>query len=564
MVNHQKSVLDLIKCFRQQCSLLCESERTTICSADDMLLMLQLAVAEENKKNGEGFTASLSDVLLMWNHLIKDKLGLICNDTVAPRNYNDVQNTYNLFLKNGNTLDLIDIHGKLSSTTEANHLSSEWLLEFLSGSQPEDHDCRTAPASTPCKNMDLRKRKEVVQRIFCSYLSLLVNSKNDIALAQVLNCPDRGLGREAFTDLKHAAREKQMSLFLVATSFIRILELGGKGYAPSESDPLRKHLKGLSLFVHFIDKLNEILGESHNARTSAERLLSAIKMHLIKGRGSGDLFSEAVMEVAHSLDLRIKNLINLSSEVKNEDSTGISPARPKIHAINRGTALCGRETIKTLLILLDEEAANPPNKNKAELLYADEDPTLFGSVSTLSLFRSPEQYSGSSPKSLNQRVQKCINKDKPKLKQNLIKSQFSCTYKESSASQLKPCGFPSMSQVPTCIHPAPKIVPVLCFDEEPIGDISKKQPIGIHSGNIGSKYVTAKPSKESVRKSSKRKQVDADENQDNLQDEPPQKKLLAGSTKIKEKSAPSKTSSKAVAKNKLIVGQAKLTSFFRV
>ncbi|CAI9578372.1 unnamed protein product [Staurois parvus] len=110
--------------------------------------------------------------------------------------------------------------------------------------------------------MDLRKRKEVVQRIFCSYLSLLVNSKNDIALAQVLNCPDRGLGREAFTDLKHAARSKQMSLFLVATSFIRTLELGGRGYAPSESDPLRKHLKGLSLFVHFIDKLNEILGEN--------------------------------------------------------------------------------------------------------------------------------------------------------------------------------------------------------------------------------------------------------------------------------------------------------------
>lgn len=62
-------------------------------------------------------------------------------------------------------------------------------------------------------------------------------------------------------------------------------------------------------------------------RTAAERILSTIKMHLIKGRCSGDLFSEAVMEVAHSLDLRIKNLINLSSEEKNESSTGISPAQ---------------------------------------------------------------------------------------------------------------------------------------------------------------------------------------------------------------------------------------------
>ncbi|XP_018415174.1 PREDICTED: PCNA-interacting partner-like [Nanorana parkeri] len=349
-----------------------------------------------------------------------------------------------------------------------------------------------------------------------------------------------------------------------ATSFIRTLELGGKGYAPSESDPLRKHVKGLSLFVRFIDKLNEVLGETHNARTAAELLLSAIKMHLIKGRGSGDLFSEAVMEVAQDLDLRIKNLI-LSSEVKNESSTGISPARPRIHAINRGTAFCGRETIKTLLMLLDEEAANPPNKNKAELLYADEDATIFGSISVLFLFRTPEQYGGSSPKSLFQRAQKCSNKDKPKLKQNLIKSQFSCTYKETSASQLKPCDFPSMSQVPTCIHPAPKIVPVLCFDEEPIGDISKKKTaLRTNSSNIDSKDVKGKSSKESIQKRSKRKQVDTDENQDYHKDEPPQKKLVAGSTKTKEKAAPIKTSSKAVAKNKLIVGQAKLTSFFRV
>ncbi|KAM6153269.1 PCNA-interacting partner isoform 9-T9 [Erethizon dorsatum] len=53
---------------------------------------------------------------------------------------------------------------------------------------------------------------------------------------------------------------------LVATSFIRRIELGGKGYAPSPSDPLRKHIKGLSNFINFIDKLHEILGEIPNPR----------------------------------------------------------------------------------------------------------------------------------------------------------------------------------------------------------------------------------------------------------------------------------------------------------
>ena len=50
------------------------------------------------------------------------------------------------------------------------------------------------------------------------------------------------------------------------TSFVRAIQLGGKGYAPSESSPLRKHLKGLCEFVHFTDQLEEVLGETPGPR----------------------------------------------------------------------------------------------------------------------------------------------------------------------------------------------------------------------------------------------------------------------------------------------------------
>ena len=50
------------------------------------------------------------------------------------------------------------------------------------------------------------------------------------------------------------------------TSFVRAIQLGGKGYAPAESDPLRKHVKGLSDFVQFLDNLEEILGEIPDPR----------------------------------------------------------------------------------------------------------------------------------------------------------------------------------------------------------------------------------------------------------------------------------------------------------
>lgn len=55
----------------------------------------------------------------------------------------------------------------------------------------------------------------MVKKTLFAYLTLLVNSKNDLAFAHILNIPDRGLGREAFTDLKHAAQKKQMSIFPV-------------------------------------------------------------------------------------------------------------------------------------------------------------------------------------------------------------------------------------------------------------------------------------------------------------------------------------------------------------
>lgn len=141
-----------------------------------------------------------------------------------------------------------------------------------------------------------------MRRVFCSYLNLLVNTKNDLALALTLDVPSRALGRQAFTDVKHAAQNNNTSLFLVrcaqalntlkpksydikirvnplawhiwvsfvfsqaVTSFVRAVQLGGKGYAPAESDPLRKHVKGLSDFVQFLDNLEEILGEIPDPR----------------------------------------------------------------------------------------------------------------------------------------------------------------------------------------------------------------------------------------------------------------------------------------------------------
>ncbi|XP_030071027.1 PCNA-interacting partner isoform X2 [Microcaecilia unicolor] len=517
----QQSVLKMIKCFRRKLTPLTDSERATVCGADDMLLVLQLAMAGVNKQCAGEFTVSLSEVVTTWKYLLHDKLDLNLKEAEIPDKYTDSRRAYDLFLKSSNMLDLIDIYQKcttLDSETDM-ELSPIQLLKFISGLSHASEESGFIPA--------------------------------------ILSTPTRHIQDNV----------------KVATSFIRSLELGGKGYAPSESDPLRKHTKGLSDFVHFIDKLDEIL-EISNPSISAGRILSSIKMHLMKGRSSGDPFCLATMEVVQDLDGRINNIINFQQEAVNTSSTGISPARPKLHAINHGTASCGRETVKALIVLLDEEAASPPNINKAEVLYGqEENEASFGIPSMLTLFRSPEQSTGSSPKSLREHVEKCMDERKVKMKQNLIRSQFACTYKEDHAVHKH---FPSLSQAPTCRHPAPKPVSVLCFENESAAvssyateDTNLSQAPRSVSGNVHKTAGVHKKGRKTLstlpeRKSSKRKQLDLNrENIDPIETDLAQKTTVKG-LKTAMKPAARGKHTKLSAKNRLIPGQGKLTSFFRL
>lgn len=54
-----------------------------------------------------------------------------------------------------------------------------------------------------------------ILRVMLAYLRLLVNSRDELALAQVINVPDRGLAHRQFTVLRKVAREKKMPMFQV-------------------------------------------------------------------------------------------------------------------------------------------------------------------------------------------------------------------------------------------------------------------------------------------------------------------------------------------------------------
>ncbi|XP_021114067.1 PCNA-interacting partner isoform X2 [Heterocephalus glaber] len=513
---------------------------------------------------------------MTWKYFLHEKLNLSVENMELADHYEDIKKTYEDFLKNSNMLDLIDVYKKcgiLTSNSENKDiLAPIQLRDFLVGKEREveDETGRFTPTSPTKHTQDGEKVKLLAKTIIFSYLHLLVNTKNDLALAHILNIPDRGLGREAFTDLKHTAREKQMSIFLVATSFIRTIELGGKGYAPSPSDPLRTHVKGLSNFINFIDKLHEILGEIPNPSMAGGRILSVIKMQLIKGQSSGDSFCKAVEEVSQDLELRIKNVVNSQQEDGAFGTSDISPARPKSHAINHGTAYCGRDTVQALLVLLDEEAADAPTRNKAELLYSDGNTAHHDRPSILTLFRSPVQEGSSSMKPLRERISNSVQEKNIKMKQTLIRSQFSCTYKDDCMiSKDKWNNFNSESKPSYVLH--------MENDLSEGVDWSVERPtIGTHSGNVHldrskNDKVSRKSKSQTGNKSSKRKQMDLDGENilcDNGHEPPQQKNVkipkISNSLQKELDGRPARAAkgSKCAANTKLITGQTKLTQFF--
>ncbi|XP_059361235.1 PCNA-interacting partner-like [Carassius carassius] len=586
MVVMEESLRTMIGVFRRECHRVLDSERTTIQGADGMLMVLQLAMAGVNKQEHGDFGVALSEVLAAWKYFLLDKLQLSHNDIPLPQNYDLIRKEYDCFLKRTNTVDLIDVFITFKELRINEHpeepLTAMQLFQFFIGEKEslEKMDPLTVCPATPSNKAGIcsPQIQRVVRRVFCSYLGLLVNSKNDLALAYTLDNPNRSLGHIAFTDLRHAACDSTSSLFLTVTSFVRAIQLGGKGYAPPESHPLRKHIKGLSEFLNFIDQCQEVLGETSNPREAGFKLVSSIRAALVKGRSNGDPVYLAAEDTAKSLKERISQIHTMQTH--STVGTGISPARPKAYAINHSTAYGGRETVKVLMTLLDEEALAPPCRNKAELLSEDH-AVLNGSSGAclLNLYKSPEAPTGSSPEPLRNRVLSQQEHIKSKVARPTVRSQFACTYKDEMPLN-RVLEFPSTSQLPTCVHPAPKktvsLHVTLEEEPEPSGmDISLKEAtnlrhevpgqsaLGEHSGNAWNRAGGKGTQPEQLRRAtgtSKRKLSNREcTEQGREENQPPQKrpptKTPAGEM--------GKRNVKAASK-KLIAGQGKLTGFFRL
>uniref|UniRef100_S4RIM1 PCNA-interacting partner n=1 Tax=Petromyzon marinus TaxID=7757 RepID=S4RIM1_PETMA len=217
-----------------------------------------------------------------------------------------------------------------------------------------------------------------------SYLSLLVNTKDDLSLSLVLNLPERGLDHDAFTALKRAARAKHTSLLLAATSFVRRLELGGRSRAVELDNPLLRYAQGFGDLVQFLDQLVELLA-AHDTepRRACERVLTAVRLRLLRLRVMGHAVGPALDEAAEELSERLRE-----AEVMPAVHGSASPAQPRLHAINHGTAMSGRAALALLRSLLDYEAALAGGLHGRDGGWDPVDGGGLGPLPCLALFRS--------------------------------------------------------------------------------------------------------------------------------------------------------------------------------
>ncbi|KAL5017084.1 hypothetical protein ScPMuIL_006673 [Solemya velum] len=380
---------------------------------------------EATKQSEEDPTTSESAFDISFNSLMSPD----CGDVIDFSQYED-------FLSHGNTVDLCDIlslvHKERQNNEELNREICRTLYVFnglpkgqvqramvklltrgrevmkfsvevpLDGETDEDDSIPVVTFHEERMNMDqllcqhsetsvakstVKKKKSVtachLDVIFMSYLEILVNSRSELALARVINTPERGLSHSAFTDLKHEASTKGMTMYQTAVSYIMRLRLGGKGYASDSGNTLAPHVKGLGDFVSMVQRIQTVIEEDPEIRSACRRVLNIIKREMIKCRDS-KFKSDSVEAVTDQLQCHVTRIVD-----ECENFYANTPEKGN----HNGGSLRGRRTVRVLSHLLDRLVTRVDNRSS---LYGLDDafssqgtPMRFPSL--LSQFRSPDE-----------------------------------------------------------------------------------------------------------------------------------------------------------------------------
>ncbi|CAC5377769.1 unnamed protein product [Mytilus coruscus] len=406
-----------------------KNERVTLLSSMDQMVAVQLCLAEKNKQDIGDYDVESSTAIHQCNNLIKQKLSSCTPDIKLTQTVDDwLEQAYTQFLSNCNQVDMCDILQLLVTGFDKNenlkndllstdvivlglpsHQIQKYMLKFLCNgrtinkitmetSLENNSNIRVLSVSSSLDEIQLNSSQEFtasknvsitesyVRMVLQSYLELLVNTRSELALARVLNVPNRELTHEAFTELKREAKIKNMTMYQTAVSYILKIRLGGKGYAPDPSHPLLQFVKGLGEFVDLMHKLQNVIEEESNTRSACRKVVNIIKKELLKSTDT-KLRQSSTETVSERLQEQIKMVIDQTERNKMS-----SPDK----SVSNGGSLLGRKTLTALRYITDKILTQQDQSQSIDYLCdgfsSQKTPIRFPSL--LSQFRSPDEENG--------------------------------------------------------------------------------------------------------------------------------------------------------------------------
>lgn len=248
-------------------------------------------------------------------------------------------------------------------------ISSQIKYEQVDGCHPKDVSC-------PKQSQSL----EYTLTILKSFLNLLVNSRDEVAIACALACPLVNLSHEGFTIIKRAASQEKSPIYQFVLSYVMKKRLGGAGYAAPENCPISTYGKELANFVDVMDKLQTLVEDNPKASVAINKITNCILSRLSKAI-AGNAMKISMIDKARDI---VKTLFERIQDQNVPTDSSIT------------AGIIGRDTISVLRTLADELATLGYHQGVSKMLCspfsaATPSKTPVGSQTLFRLFRSPTE-----------------------------------------------------------------------------------------------------------------------------------------------------------------------------
>ncbi|KAH6948491.1 hypothetical protein HPB50_024860 [Hyalomma asiaticum] len=208
---------------------------------------------------------------------------------------------------------------------------------------------------------------EYTLRIVNAFLRILVNSRDELALATVLASPVIQLPHDAFTELKRLSLEKNSPMCQTAVSYVMQAKLGGDSYAAPENYPLKPYVCKLAAFVDVLQKL-QIAIEEESTMVAIGTIVGTLARRIRRTSGHG-LVWETVVRCKTEL-VQLAQRFHDEQDIESRD--GADDGTPRIDTLcilrHISDFLSTRRTTCCLLSVIDTRNADSTPLNIPHLL----------------------------------------------------------------------------------------------------------------------------------------------------------------------------------------------------